>query len=51
MTIPKMSNPRERFANLVLAAALCGLLAACASPRRTPAPVEDRSSGRSAGSP
>lgn len=44
MTIPQMPKKHERVSKLILAATLCALLAACASPRRTPAPVEDRGS-------
>lgn len=38
---------RERAVKITLAVLVCGLVAACAAPRRSPAPVEDRGLGRS----
>ncbi|MDB5751703.1 MAG: peptidase, partial [Ramlibacter sp.] len=37
---------RERAMKMTLALLVCGLVAACAAPRRSPAPVEDRGMGR-----
>jgi lipoprotein NlpD len=42
----KTMQLRERAVKLALAVLVCGLVAACAAPRRAPAPVEDRGVGR-----
>ena len=43
-----MSSAQERALKLAGIAVACAVLAACASPRRTPAPVEDRNAARQA---
>ena len=41
-----MQQLRQRAVKMTLAVLVCGLVAACAAPRRTPAPVEDRGMAR-----
>lgn len=48
MMTNKMPHARDRALRIALAAVVCATLAACASPRRSPAPVEDRMGSRPA---
>ncbi|MGV3571922.1 MAG: LysM peptidoglycan-binding domain-containing protein, partial [Ramlibacter sp.] len=41
-----MQQLRQRAVKMTLAVLVCGLVAACAAPRRSPAPVEDRGLAR-----